>query len=29
MLAEGTTRAMPGWLPQVGFPEISMHATWP
>jgi hypothetical protein len=29
ILAEGTTRPMPGQLPMVGFPEISMHETFP
>jgi hypothetical protein len=29
ILAEGTTRPMPGKLPMVGFPEISMHETFP
>jgi len=29
ILAEGTTRSMPGNLPMVGFPEISMHETFP
>lgn len=29
ILAEGVTRAMPGRLPLVGFPEISMHDTFP
>jgi hypothetical protein len=29
VLAEGTTRSMPGKLPMVGFPEISMHETFP
>ncbi|MCX6927601.1 MAG: hypothetical protein NT154_30990 [Verrucomicrobia bacterium] len=29
ILAEGTTRPMPGGLPMVGFPEISMHETFP
>ncbi len=29
ILAEGTTRSMPGKLPMVGFPEISMHETFP
>ena len=29
VLAEGTTRPMPGGLPMVGFPEISMHNTFP
>jgi hypothetical protein len=29
ILAEGTTRPMPGKLPMVGFPEISMHDTFP
>lgn len=29
ILAEGTTRRMPGNLPRVGFPEISMHETFP
>ncbi len=29
MMAEGTARAMPGGLPMVGFPEISMYKTFP
>jgi len=29
ILAEGTTRPMPAKLPMVGFPEISMHNTFP
>ena len=29
ILAEGTARSMPAGLPMVGFPEISMHATFP
>ena len=29
ILAEGTVRPMPAKLPMVGFPEISMHETWP
>ena len=29
VLAEGTTRPMPGGLPMVGFPEISMYNTFP
>lgn len=29
ILAEGTSRPMPAGLPLVGFPEISMHATFP
>ncbi|MHB8970702.1 MAG: beta-N-acetylhexosaminidase family protein [Pirellulaceae bacterium] len=29
LLAEGTTRPTPGGLPLVGFPEISMHETFP
>ena len=29
ILAEGTTRPMPAGLPMVGFPEISMHETFP
>jgi hypothetical protein len=29
ILAEGTTRPMPGQLPMVGFPEISTHETFP
>ena len=29
ILAEGTTRPMPGKLPMVGFPEISMYETFP
>ena len=29
ILAEGMTRPMPGKLPMVGFPEISMHETFP
>lgn len=29
VLAEGTTRPMPAGLPMVGFPEISMHETFP
>ena len=29
VLAEGATRKMPGGLPMVGFPEISMHEMWP
>jgi len=29
ILAEGTTRPMPAKLPMVGFPEISMHETFP
>jgi hypothetical protein len=29
VLAEGTARPMPGKLPMVGFPEISMHETFP
>lgn len=29
VLTEETTRAMPGGLPTIGFPEISMHNTFP
>ena len=29
VMAEGTARSMPGGLPMVGFPEISMYKTFP